>query len=86
MSGEQEIHQLEAQHTEVKKAIMTLPIPDRNRVMSKALALNKQINEAKARSREISVEAMTYSDHSKSRYEALAKIQSITAKVIQDAQ
>lgn len=53
--------------------------------MSKASALNKQIIDAKVRQREINLEAMTYSDRTESRYEALAEIQAITTKVIRDA-
>ena len=55
-------------------------------MMSKAFALSKQINEAKAQQREVNSEAMTYSDRVESKYEALAEIQSITMKVIQDVQ
>ena len=53
--------------------------------MSKVSMLNKQIIDAKVCQREISSEAMTYFDHVESRYEALAEIQAITTKVIQDA-
>ena len=66
--------------------MVTLPIPKRQTMTSKASTLTKQINEAKAHQREISAEEMTYYDCTESRYEALADIQAITTKVIQDFQ
>ena len=65
--------------------MITSPIPERKEMMSKVSMLNKQIIDAKVCQREISSEAMTYFDHVESRYEALAEIQAITTKVIQDA-
>lgn len=66
--------------------MITLLIPERKEMMSKASTLNKQIIHAKARQREINSEGMTYFDYVESRYEALAEIQAITTKDIQDAQ